>query len=146
MMLKLGIFLRGYTYGGAQVSTLESLKALKKYFMEDIEIFVWYHPNCDVHFLKDVEKIVGRENVKPIPLKGKILLSEKTVYDNVQIPIGVKNTLRKIDLLWIPEEFFQIAFTLKETKELKEIPLITHMRCHFLSCPQWSKFYGKMKI
>lgn len=126
-MASLLVLTHGLHYGGAQVSTIELLREVKKK-LSSIEVVVCRDAQSD--FLKD--------------LTGLGLPITKIPYETVagyplMIPRSISNSVKEAQIIWITDEAYLAA---PSFKLIKNIPIVAHLRSYALICHWWGASCG----
>lgn len=121
------VLAHGLEYGGAQVSTIELLREVKKK-LRSIQVVVCRDAQSD--FLEDLRSL-GLPITK-IPYKtvsGYPLL----------IPRSISDSVKEAQIVWIADEAYLAAPSIKL---IKNIPIVAHLRSYALICHWWGASCG----
>ena len=117
----------GLTYGGAQVSTIQTLARLKHQIPK---IYVVVCCDADRAYVHDLENL----GLHVLKLPYRLATS----YADINIE-SVNEIVKAASLIWVTDEAYLVA---PRVKKIKDVPVVAHVRSYALVCPMWSALCG----
>lgn len=121
------VLAHGLMYGGAQISTLETIKGL----IDRVDqIHVAVCSDADPRFVTNIKQL----GLTVLPV------SYRKVAHNPDLQMsGISDIIRHVDFVWIADEAYLSA---PRIKRIRNIPVVCHLRCYALICRTWGASCG----
>lgn len=126
--MRLLVIVSGAERGGAQEFLLEMLELMKPY---DLDIEVMISDRAERSFRLDLARLNLRTHTVPLRTVAK--------YPDMVVD-RESAVVKSSDMVWLADEVYLVARRIKKIK--KQVPVIAHVHCYALICPDWNALYG----
>lgn len=128
--MEIAILSHGLRMGGAQESTLDTIKYLNELH---IKVNILICADADKRYIEKLEKL----NVNLSYIRCSLIRRYPII---IEVPFKSLRVLSRSDLVWINDVFYLGALKIKKLYSNK--PVVAHLRSYALLCPKWNLLQG----